>query len=94
MQGGRFAHGSETLPDGLYMRVEVRDDGCGMSADMLDHVTAPFFTTKPSGQGSGLGLSMAMGFAEQSGGALVLDSVPGQGTVVALILPLAESALR
>jgi PAS domain S-box-containing protein len=62
--------------------------GPGWTRDTLAHATEPFFTTKPQGKGTGLGLSMARGFAEQSGGGLVVESVPGRGTSVMLWLPL------
>ena len=71
--------------------ISVRDSGCGMTDDQLSHATEPFFTTKPGGEGSGLGLSMVYGFALQSGGDLKLHSAPGQGTTVELSLPLAAS---
>ncbi|MGE4046789.1 MAG: response regulator, partial [Acetobacteraceae bacterium] len=56
--------------------------------------TEPFFTTKPQGEGTGLGLSMAKGFAEQSGGTLEIQSTAGRGTTVVLCLPAAEVALE
>jgi signal transduction histidine kinase len=68
----------------------VRDTGTGMDAATLARVTEPFFTTKPQGQGTGLGLAMARGFAEQSGGALQLESEPSRGTTVTLWLPGVE----
>ncbi|MBE9607583.1 PAS domain-containing protein [Acetobacteraceae bacterium H6797] len=77
------------LAPGLYLRLEVRDEGVGMDEEMLAEVTQPFFTTKPAGQGTGLGLSTAKGFAEQSGGALALESRLGEGTVVKLWMPAA-----
>jgi len=77
------------LAPGLYLRLEVRDDGIGMDEDTLGEVTQPFFTTKPAGQGTGLGLSTAKVFAEQSGGALALESRLGEGTVVKLWMPAA-----
>jgi CheY-like chemotaxis protein len=55
----------------------------------MARVSEPFFTTKPKGKGTGLGLAMARGFANQSGGALTIESTPGNGTVVSLWLPLA-----
>lgn len=79
------------LPTRCYVRIEVEDSGPGMDAETLAHATEPFFSTKPRGRGTGLGLAMARGFAEQSGGQLQLRSVPGQGTTVALWLPEAES---
>jgi CheY-like chemotaxis protein len=78
------------LTPGCYLRLSVTDNGVGMDAATLDRAVEPFFTTKPRGQGTGLGLSMAKGFAEQSGGGLAVASEPGQGTVVALWLPQTE----
>jgi CheY-like chemotaxis protein len=65
----------------------VRDSGHGMSLELLDRVTEPFFTTKPVGFGSGLGLSMVQGFAQQSGGGIHIASSPGVGTTVTVALP-------
>ncbi|MXP63502.1 hybrid sensor histidine kinase/response regulator [Roseomonas sp. M0104] len=70
----------------------VRDHGAGMSPATLARATEPFFTTKPKGQGTGLGLAMARNFAEQSGGDLVIDTEPGQGTTVTLFLPVSQAA--
>lgn len=77
------------LAPGRYIRLDVIDQGQGMDAATLARVTEPFFTTKPPGEGTGLGLSMAKGFAEQSGGGLAIRSAPGQGTTVSLWFPLA-----
>ena len=66
----------------------VRDDGRGIARDLLGKVTDPFFTTKPVGEGTGLGLSMVAGFAAQSGGALTLDSREGAGTEACILLPV------
>jgi CheY-like chemotaxis protein len=65
----------------------VRDTGTGMTEAALARAADPFFTTKGPGKGTGLGLSMVHGFAEQSGGALLLHSRPGAGTSVDLWLP-------
>jgi CheY-like chemotaxis protein len=80
------------LAQGAYLCLAVADTGSGMDAETLTHAMEPFFTTKASGEGTGLGLPMARGFAEQSGGALVVDSEPGQGTTVSLWLPAARAA--
>ncbi|MBV1799861.1 PAS domain-containing protein [Siccirubricoccus sp. G192] len=80
------------LRPGRYLRLAVEDSGAGMDAATLARATEPFFTTRETGQASGLGLSMAHGFAVQSGGALALASTPGQGTVVTLWLPVAAAA--
>jgi PAS domain S-box-containing protein len=82
------------LTPGRYVRLSVADTGIGMSADTLARASEPFFTTKPVGAGTGLGLSMAKGFAGQSGGELAIESSPGKGTTVTLWLPEADSASR
>ena len=73
------------------MRLSVADTGAGMPPEVLARVTEPFFTTKGEGQGTGLGLAMAKGVAEQSGGALAIESAPGRGTTVTLWFPLAPA---
>ncbi|WP_158258303.1 MASE1 domain-containing protein [Rhodopila globiformis] len=79
------------LAAGDYVRLWIMDDGEGMSSDVLARVTEPFFTTKARGKGTGLGLAMAHGFAQQSGGALSIESRVGQGTTVSLWLPWAPA---
>jgi signal transduction histidine kinase len=78
-----------SLAPGAYVRLWVTDSGVGMDAATLARATDPFFTTKPKDRGTGLGLSMAVGFAAQSGGALAIESQPGRGTTVSLWLPSA-----
>jgi PAS domain S-box-containing protein len=75
------------LAPGRYVRLAVADTGSGMDPATLSRAREPFFTTKPFGTGTGLGLSMAQGFADQSGGALSIESTPGAGTTVTLWLP-------
>ena len=75
---------------GDYLVLSVTDSGAGMTPDEAAHAFEPFYTTKPVGQGTGLGLSMVHGFAEQSGGFVTLESEPGRGTRVALHLPAAD----
>ncbi len=79
------------VASGRYIRIMVTDTGTGMDAATLARVPEPFFTTKREGRGTGLGLSMASGFAEQSGGALEIQSTPGQGTSASLWLPRAPA---
>lgn len=80
---------SRDLTPGDYVTLTVADDGDGMAEHVLARATEPFFTTKPTGQGTGLGLAMAHGFAQQSGGRLEIESQPGDGTTVRLIFPVA-----
>lgn len=93
-----FSVGVETveapreLSAGRYVRIAVADTGTGMDAVTLSHVMEPFFTTKPQGKGTGLGLPMARGFAEQSGGGLAITSEVNRGTTVTLWLPAADRA--
>ncbi|MEM7606967.1 MAG: response regulator [Myxococcota bacterium] len=74
-----------------FVLVTVEDTGVGMSADVLAKATDPFFTTKGSGRGSGLGLSRIYGYAGQSGGDLAIRSVENRGTTIALFLPRDKS---
>jgi signal transduction histidine kinase len=67
--------------------IEVSDNGSGMTEAVKDKAFDPFFTTKPVGRGSGLGLSQVHGFVAQSQGELELESSPGHGTTVRIILP-------
>ena len=83
-------HPSGPIP-GRYIRITVSDTGVGMDSQTLARVAEPFFTTKPQGKGTGLGLAMVKGFAEQSGGAMWIESAPGMGTVVTLWLPQATA---
>lgn len=71
------------------LRVVVRDGGTGMSPEVLERASEPFFTTKPPGRGMGLGLFLARTLVEGLGGRLALDSMPGRGTTATLDLPLA-----
>jgi CheY-like chemotaxis protein len=75
------------LTPGSYVRICVRDTGKGMDEATRVRAIEPFFSTKGLGQGTGLGLSMAHGLASQLGGALTIDSQPGQGAQIAIWLP-------
>ena len=77
---------------GRFVRLTIADTGAGMPPETLGKALDPFFTTKPVGQGTGLGLSTAFGFISQSGGHLRLESAPREGTKVTILLPQAGSA--
>jgi PAS domain S-box-containing protein len=77
------------LKAGDYLCVSVTDTGTGMDEETLKRAMEPFFTTKGVGKGTGLGLPMVHGMAEQSGGTLLLKSRPGRGTSAELCLPVA-----
>jgi len=75
------------LTAGDYVLLSVSDTGTGMAPEVLAKAFDPFYTTKPIGQGTGLGLSMIYGFARQSGGHVSAESAPGRGTAVHMLLP-------
>jgi signal transduction histidine kinase len=77
------------LPKRPYVAISVTDTGTGMPEHIRARAMEPFFTTKPVGQGTGLGLSQVYGVVRESGGVMHIDSTPDQGTTVRLILPAA-----
>jgi PAS domain S-box-containing protein len=77
---------------GDFVSLFVEDCGTGMSDDVLAHIFEPFFTTKEIGKGTGLGLPQVYGFAQQSGGAIKVDTVLGRGTKMILLLPRTEAS--
>ena len=80
-------NGVRDASDGVAV-VTVRDNGCGMDAEVVEKAADPFFSHKPSGRGRGLGLSRAVRWCEINGGHLQIDSQPGEGTQVWLQFPL------
>jgi PAS domain S-box-containing protein len=84
---------SSDLPPGQYVSTTVQDTGTGMTPEIVSRVFEPFFTTKEIGKGTGLGLSQVYGFVTQSGGHIKVDSTPGQGTKVTMLLPAQETGI-
>jgi PAS domain S-box-containing protein len=78
--------GSYEIEPGDYMVIRVSDTGSGIPADALQKVFEPFYTTKPLGEGTGLGLSMIYGFVKQTRGYIHIESTVGEGTTVSLYL--------
>jgi two-component system, sensor histidine kinase RegB len=76
------------LSTGAALEIVVEDRGQGMTPDVVSRAGEPFFTTKPPGQGLGLGLFLARSLGDQLGGSFAIDSAPGRGTRVTLRLPL------
>ena len=79
-------HGDPRGLEGDFLRLSVSDTGCGMPAAVAARAFEPFFTTKELGKGTGLGLAQVYGLARQAGGSAWIDSAPGRGTTVHLLL--------
>lgn len=78
------------LPPGDYLVLSVADTGTGIERVDAPHIFDPYFTTKPAGRGTGLGLATTYGTIVQSGGSIIVDSTPGHGTTFRIWLPLAH----
>src|SRR5579864_3791208 len=81
------AQGGTEVGRGPYVEIAVRDTGCGMDSETRSHLFEPFFTTKPKGKGNGLGLATVQRIVVQNRGAIEVESSPGQGTTVHVLLP-------
>ncbi len=84
--------GDPELADGDYIELAVRDSGTGMDEDTLRRAMEPFFTTKPQGKGTGLGLAQIYGSARQAGSTVRIESEVGVGTAVRVYLPCTDEA--
>lgn len=83
-----------SVEPGRYVEIVLADNGPGIPHGIVNRVLDPFFTTKTEGKGVGLGLSVAYGFARQSGGTVYVESKEGSGAAVHLLLPYTEAPLR
>ena len=81
------------MPAGDYVEIVVSDTGTGMDEETLAHVFEPFYTTKPVGQGTGLGLAMCYGIIRQHHGVIWIESSPGRGTTLFILLPRYDGVL-
>jgi CheY-like chemotaxis protein len=79
------------VPSGAYVQLSVRDDGSGMTEEVMEHAFEPFFTTKGRGQGTGLGLATVYGIVQRHEGHVSLRSTPDVGTTIEVLLPVSQS---
>lgn len=83
-------HTAEDLPDlaaGVYLELTVHDTGCGMDRNVVEKIFDPYFSTKEKGEGTGLGLAVVHGIVMSYGGAITVESAPGQGSTFRVLLP-------
>jgi CheY-like chemotaxis protein len=86
-----FANHEYEIKPGEYVELIISDTGTGMEKEALDHIFEPFYTTKPDGKGTGLGMAMVYGFAKRYGGYINIYSEVGVGTTVRLYLPRSKT---
>ena len=78
-------------PKGHWVKLEVEDNGCGVTTEHMPKLFEPFFTTKPVGKGIGIGLSTCYHIIQTHGGEIIVNSTPGKGTVFSVRLPKSAS---
>ncbi|MBK4738436.1 hybrid sensor histidine kinase/response regulator [Noviherbaspirillum pedocola] len=88
-----YVSSESDIAPGQYVMLAISDTGTGMSREVMERACDPFFTTKPEGVGTGLGLSMAYGFVKQSGGHFKIYSEVGHGTTIRIYFPRSHEAL-
>ena len=82
------------LTPGKYAKITVKDTGQGMNQEVLDKIFDPYFTTRIFGEGTGLGLAIVDGIVKSHGGEIIVDSMPGHGTVFDVFLPLSKEQIK
>jgi PAS domain S-box-containing protein len=85
---------SSDVEPGDYVRLSLMDTGCGMDREILEHIFEPFYTTKETGKGTGLGLAMVYGIVKNHGGAIRCESRPGEGTTFDIYFPVMEKHVQ
>jgi PAS domain S-box-containing protein len=90
--GWRCAACASDATGGTWVEISVEDDGCGIAKDVLPRVFDPFFSTKPAGHGTGMGLAMVHGIVHDHGGHVVVETEPGAGTAFRVLLPATARA--
>ncbi|WP_249714290.1 sensor histidine kinase [Rhizomonospora bruguierae] len=88
--GNRVAGDADPVPPGRYVLLRVSDTGVGMRPEVVSRAFEPFYTTKPRGEGTGLGLATVHGIVAQAGGHTRIASMPGQGSTVSVLIPAAD----
>jgi signal transduction histidine kinase len=90
--GGTVKVATGAVPSSSWVEVAIVDTGVGIPSEIIERVTEPFFTTKATGRGTGLGLAVVRAFVEQAGGTLKIETAPGVGTTVRLLFPRATAS--
>jgi len=83
--------GERNLPQASYVKLAIKDTGCGMSKEVMDRILEPFYTTKEVSKGTGMGLSVVHGIVENHNGMMFIDSKPGEGSTFEIFFPSVES---